>query len=206
VTVQAPVEGELLSRKGRRPRPAVAIAEQASAVETDDADRLTNGKTHHAKAETAVAVAEPATDSVVTEPEADVAGTAESAEYEARDHAEEPETEIPVPAPVVESFNAPDESGAGKSFGRGRRTVRRKRRGGLAPKALIEPVDIPLDATGRVEFIYVNAPADQTVKKPRNKRDKSIASQPAAAAKWTSVVILGFILAIVLMIGIALTR
>ena len=82
---------------------------------------------------------------------------------------------------------------------------KRKRRSSLLFPALIDPVDIPVDAAGRVEFVVIHGVEDIEIPSVQS-GDDSIATSPLTPSRWLSVAILGLILLIIFVIGMKLTH
>ncbi|MFN2568686.1 MAG: hypothetical protein ABR564_03685 [Candidatus Dormibacteria bacterium] len=93
------------------------------------------------------------------------------------------------------------------------RHLRRRRSAARAP-ALIRPADIPEDADGRVAFISVTLPEDETQGKtvavPGDHQDASgmggFATLASWAGGWGAVGALGAMLVVVFVIGMMVTR
>jgi hypothetical protein len=91
---------------------------------------------------------------------------------------------------------------------------RRRRRSALAIPALLDPIMIPEDAQGRVEFIVRPLPVrpqPPKVKKARTTRKGKAkpaepAAVPAGAVPWTMVALIGEIMVVIFFAGVLILR
>ena len=97
----------------------------------------------------------------------------------------------------------------------------RRRRSVARSPALVDPADLPEDAAGRIELIAIRAPEDAVDDRPRSAsaaadRDDGAPGELLTSAQttsfltaldgWFAVAIIGAVLLVVFIVGMAVTR
>jgi hypothetical protein len=87
----------------------------------------------------------------------------------------------------------------------------RRRRSSSALPSHLEPVEVPDDAPGRVEYISVEMPEAVAVVATVTDADAAqsphpMAADPTVANPWVAVVTLGVLLVVLFVVGMAITR
>lgn len=87
----------------------------------------------------------------------------------------------------------------------------RRRRSVASTPALLEPVDLPEDAPGRVEVVAVRAPADvlepaEAVISPPPQVERHLVQALLAYDGWAAIGVLAVVLVVIFLIGLRFTH